>query len=185
MQNAQQTVQNAIDRIPPDAWPMIDMCFRITTAVALVWLALSLIAWWRRRAYNLTVASTARRSKKAQPDFLNVDRKARAAAINRGATHEAGLDLRDAAMGGGTDPVTWGSRIVGLGAFLMSLFTLGAVIVGSIGNVAKMGETLQKASSSEKLLRIVDDHLFGTIVATLVVAWHIYKYFADRKWKER
>ena len=46
----------------------------------LLWLLLSLVAWWRRRAYNLTVASTARRSKKAQPDFLNVDKKARAKA---------------------------------------------------------------------------------------------------------
>ena len=34
-----QNVQDVIDRIPPDAWPLIDTLFRITMVVTAVWLA--------------------------------------------------------------------------------------------------------------------------------------------------
>ena len=88
-------VQDAIDRIPPEAWPLIDIACKVTVAIALVWIFLALVAWWRRRAYNLTIASTAKRNKDAQPDFLTVDKKAREAAIERGAAHEADLTERE------------------------------------------------------------------------------------------
>ena len=185
-----QNVQDAIDRIPPEAWPLIDTLFRITTVVALVWLLLALVAWWRRRAYNLTVASTASRSKEAQPDFLNVDAKAREAAIARGEAHEDFLEEREraealAALEAAKHPLGVSQRLAGFAAFLMSLFTLATMIFGAITNVSRMGEALQSVSSVEKIQKVVTDHWFGTLVALFVIAWHVYKYFGDRKWKER
>lgn len=184
-----QNVQDAIDRIPPDAWPLIDTLFRITVGLAAVWLLLVLVAWWRRRAYNLTVASTARKSRDAQPDFLRVDQKARKAAIARGEAHEEMLDAREreealAAMRAGKDPLTTGSRLAGLATFAMSLFTLASVIFGAVGNVSKMGEALQSLSSFEKIEKVIADHWFAALVSALVIAWHIYKYVSGRKWKE-
>lgn len=183
-----QNVQDAIDRIPPEAWPLIDTLFRVTIVLALIWLALSLVAWWRRRAYNLTVTSTARRSRKAQPDFLKVDEAARSAAIARGAAHEAFLEEREreealAALKAAKDPMSLGRRIAGIAAFGMSLFTLATVILGSVSNVSKMGEALEAVSSMEKVRMVVEDHLLGTIVALLVITWHLFRYFSDRKWK--
>lgn len=185
-----RNMQDVIDRIPPDAWPLIDTLFRITIVVALVWLLLALVAWWRRRAYNLTVASTASRSEKAQPDFLKVDHKAREAAIERGAAHEDFLEEREreealAALKAAKDPLSLTERLAGLAAFLMSLFTLATMVFGAVTNVSKMGEALESVGSVEKIQKVVADHWLGTLVAVFVIVWHVYKYFGDRKWKER
>lgn len=183
-----QNVQQVIDRIPPEAWPLIDTLFRITVVVALVWLLLALVAWWRRRAYNLTVASTARRSEKAQPDFLRVDDKARKAAIERGEAHEELLDKRErdealAALKAAKDPLNFGQRLAGFAAAAMSVFTLATVIIGAVTNVPRMGQALQSVSSFEKIRIIVSNHWLGTLIALFVIGWHLYKYFSDRKWK--
>jgi hypothetical protein len=66
----------------------------------------------------------------------------------------------------------------------MSVFTLLTIILGAVTNVSKMGEALQTLSSVEKVKAIVSQHLAGTIIVLLVIAWHIYKYVADRQWKE-
>jgi hypothetical protein len=185
-----RNVQDVIDRIPPEAWPLIDMLFRITIVLAVIWLALALVAWWRRRAYNLTVASTARRSGKAQPDFLHVDEKARKAAIARGEAHEEFIEDRErdeaaAALEAAKQPINLAQRIAGFAALLMSIFTLSTVALGAVTNVSKMGDALKSVSSVDKVEKIVSDHWLGTTVAALVIAWHVYKYFADRSWKEK
>ena len=184
-----QNVQDVIDRIPPDAWPLIDTLFRITMVVTAVWLAFALVAWWRRRAYNLTIASTAGRSEKAQPDFLRVDQKARDAAIARGEAHEDYLEDREreeaaAALKAAKGPLNLSQRLAGLAAFLMSLFTLSTMVFGTVTNVSKMGDALESVGSVEKIRMVVAEHWLATIIAALVIAWHIYKYFADRRWKE-
>lgn len=184
-----QDLQDVVDKIPPEAWPLIDSLFRWTLIVVAIWLVISILAWWRRRAYNLTVAATARRSRKAQPDFLKVDEKARDAAIRRGEAHEAVLEDRErdealAALKASKDPLSFGQRIAGIAAAGMSVFTLLTIILGAVTNVSKMGEALQTLSSVEKVKAIVSQHLAGTIIVLLVIAWHIYKYVADRQWKE-
>lgn len=184
-----QNVQQVVDRIPPEAWPLIDTLFRITIVIALVWLLLALVAWWRRRAYNLTVASTASRSKKAQPDFLRVDEKARKAAIERGEAHEEVLEEREreealAALKAAKDPLSFSQRLAGFAAAAMSIFTLSTVIFGAVTNVTRMGEALQAVSSFEKIRIIIVNNWLGTLIALFVIVWHIYKYYADRKWKE-
>jgi len=184
-----QDMQDAIDRIPPEAWPFIDLLFRITIALVVVWLVLAIFAWWRRRAYNLTIAATARKTRKGQPDFLKVDRKAREAAIARGAAHEDVLEAREreealAALRAAKDPIGWTQRIVGIGAFIMSIITLGSTILGAFINVSKMGEGLQQMPSGERIVTILTRHWFISLVMLVVVAWHIYQYFIQHKWKE-
>src|SRR5687768_3481576 len=89
-------MQNVLDRIPPEAWPLVDRLIPITVAVAAIWLALSIFVYWRRRAANLTPVTAPRRNKDAQPDFLNVDHKARREAIERGEAFERELEEREA-----------------------------------------------------------------------------------------
>ncbi|HEX8442646.1 MAG TPA: hypothetical protein VF631_03250 [Allosphingosinicella sp.] len=178
-----QNVQDLVDRIPPEAWPLIDVLFRITVALTLLWLFLALVAWWRRRAYNLTIASTAGRSKKAQPDFLRVDEKARKAAIARGEAHEEFLEDREQEELA-KDPLSFGQRMAGLASLVMSLFTLSTVVFGAVSNIQNMGKAFKSMGTWEKMQKVLADHWFGTSLAVFVIGWYLYKYFADRKWKE-
>jgi hypothetical protein len=176
-----QNVQDLVDRIPPEAWPLIDTLFRITVPLTLLWLFLALVAWWRRRAYNLTVASTASRSKKAQPDFLRVDEKARKAAIARGEAHEEFLENREREEG--KDPLSLGQRLAGFASLIMSLFTLSTMVFGAVSNIQNMGKAFQVPGHLGKDAKGDRRSLFGTILAVFVIGWYVYKYFADRKWK--
>ena len=178
-------VQDAIDRIPPDAWPLIDIAAKVTVVIAVVWIFLALVAWWRRRAYNLTIASTAKRNKDAQPDFLTVDKKAREAAIERGAAHEAALTERErqeaiAAAGG----LTKGSHVARIAALLMSLFTLACSIMGVVGNVGAMEKSVQNLTASGKIQYIIQQHPIATVIIVLVIAYNVWHYFQHRKWEE-
>ncbi|MBS0479869.1 MAG: hypothetical protein JSR79_11295 [Proteobacteria bacterium] len=178
-------VQDAIDRIPPEAWPLIDTTARITVVVALVWIFLALVAWWRRRAYNLTVASTAKRNKAAEPDFLHVDKEAREAAVERGKAHETELTERErlealAASSG----LSKGSHFARLAALLMSLFTLACSIMGVVGNVGAMEKSVQNLTASGKIQYIVTQHPIATVIIVLVIAYNVWHYFQHRKWEE-
>ncbi len=178
-------VQDAIDRIPPEAWPLIDIAAKITVAVALVWIFLALVAWWRRRAYNLTIASTAKRNKNAEPDFLHVDKEAREAAIDRGKAHEAELTERErlealAAASG----LSKGSHLARIAALLMSLFTLACSIMGVVGNVGAMEKSVQNLSASGKIQYIVAQHPIATVIVVLVIGYNVWHYFQHRKWEE-
>lgn len=180
-------MQDALDRIPPDAWPLIDRMFEITVIAAAIWLALSLFVWWRRKAANLTVVSSADKSKSAQPDFLNVDHKARREAIERGEAFERQLDAREAeeartAALASLKPATTGRRIAQLVTLLMSLFTMATAVIGSIMDVSRMSEYMQRLSAPERIMAVIEANPIGTIVVVLVVAATIFKYFYERKW---
>lgn len=188
---ARDTVEGAIERIPPDAWPMIDQMFKITIALLAVWIVLALVAWWRRRAYNLTVASTHSRSKKAQPDFLSVDKKAREKAIERGEAHEEALDERDeaeaeaaAALAAADKPVGLAKRLAAVATTAMSVFTLLTAISGAALNVGKMDEQVKQLTAGGKIEYLLKEHTFGVIVVLLIIAFQIWKFIKKEKWKE-
>lgn len=189
VREVQAGMQNVIDQIPPEQWPLINTLFKITIALALVWLVLALIAWWRRSAYNLTVASTADRSKKAQPDFLNVDKEAREEAVERGDDHEDELAERErrealAARNAGKQPLSATQRLASVASLLMSLFTLFTAMTGAVLNVGNMGDYVGKLTTAGKLQYLIQEHAFGVVVVLFVIGYHIWKYFRDRKWKE-
>ena len=186
---AQQGAQQVIEQIPPDAWPLIDLMFRITMGLALVWLLLSLIGWWRRRAYNLTVASTAKRNKKAQPEFLSVDEKARKEAIDRGRGHEEALAKREAdealaTLKAAKEPITWASRMASAATFLMSLFTLLTGFSGAIFGVGRLGGYLEEATTSGRLEYVLREHTIGCAIVAFVIGYHIWRFIAEEKWKK-
>lgn len=191
IESARTGIQNAIEQIPPEAWPIIDLMMQILVGLFIVWLALALIAWWRRRAYNLTIASTARRNRKAQPDFLSVDQKARRKAMERGEAHAKALDDREAAaddalaaLKAAKEPVTIASRVASAATLVMSIFTLLTGITGAVFNVTRMGDYVEQASAADRLLYLVQEHPIGTAVAVFVIGFNAWRYFADEKWKK-
>ncbi|MEN7535684.1 hypothetical protein [Aurantiacibacter flavus] len=186
---AGRLAQDAIDRIPPDAWPIIDQSMRILTVVTIVWLVLALVAWWRRRAYNLTVAASARRNKKARPEFLKVDKKAREAALARGEAYEEALEEREAeearaVLRAAAGPVGWLEHIARLATLAMSIFTLITGFTGAIFNVTRVGDYLEQAGTEGKLEYLITEYPLGCTVAVLVIAYNIWRYFAEKKWKK-
>lgn len=186
---AQQGAQQVIDQIPPDAWPMIDIMFRITIGLTIVWLVLALVAWWRRRAYNLTVASTAKKDRNAQPDFLSVDEKARKEAIKAGERHEDTLDNREkeealAALKAAKGPVAWSERIASAATFLMSIFTLLTGFSGAIFGVKRLDGYLDQAGTAGTFEYLLREHTIGCIVVVFVIGYHIWRYVAEKKWKK-
>ena len=188
MHNMLDRVPDVLDRVPPEAWPLIDRMFQITVAVALIWLALSLFVYWKRKAANLTPVTAPGRNKDAQPDFLNVDHKARKAAIERGESFERELQVREAeeartAERAALGAATSGRKLAKLASLLMSIFTLGTLIAGSIGNIGRMGEYMQQLSAPERILESIRNHPIGSVALVLVIAAAVYQYFNERKWR--
>lgn len=186
---AREGVDRAIDQIPPDAWPVIDIMTRVLIGLTVAWIILALIAWWRRRAYNLTVASTAKRRKKAQPDFLSVDEKARKKAIERGDDYEDQLAKREreearAALAATKEPVTIATRVARLATLLMSVFTLLTGFSGAILNVTRMGEYLEEASAWERIEYLFTEYTLGFVVAIFVISYNIWRYIAEKQWEK-
>lgn len=186
MQNVLDRVPDVLDRVPPDAWPMIDRMFDITIIAAAIWLALTIFVYWKRRAANLTPVTAARRSKKAQPEFLKVDHKARRAAIERGQAFERSLEQREeeearAAALAALKPAARAGRVAKIAALITSVFTLIAMIFGTILNVGKMGELMQQYSTTQRLAAIIQNHPVGTTVAAVVIAAGLYQFFHERK----
>lgn len=181
-------MQNVLDRVPPDAWPLVDRLFQITVGVAAIWLALTIFIYWRRRAANLTPVTAPRPNRDAQPDFLNVDHKARREAIERGEAFDRQLEEREAEEARRAEMVALGSatsagRLARIASLVMSLFTLATMVIGSIANVGKMGEMMQQYSSGERILAVVRAHPIGTAVIVLVLAAALFQFFTERRWR--
>ncbi|MFN7054979.1 hypothetical protein [Hyphomonas sp.] len=195
-------MQDTLDQIPPEAWPIIDLLFNVTMAAAGIWLAITVFVVWRRHASNLTPVHAAGRNRKAQPDFLKVDRKARAEAIKRGAAHEKDLDRRDeaeakAAAEAATAaakaaeaearrnaPMTFAQRISGLVTFLLSLFTLLSIIVSSIFTISRMGDYVGEYTAWERITSIIMQHPIAFTICVLIIIARIYTQFFPSAKKE-
>lgn len=186
-------MNETLDRIPPEAWPIIDILFNVTMAAAGIWLAITVFVVWRRRASNLTPVHAASRSGKAQPDFLKVDQKAREAAIKRGELHEAALDERDAAEARAAKaaaaaaergPVTLAQRIAGLAAFIMSVFTLVSIVVSSVFTIARMGDYVAEYTAWDRISAIFMQHPIAFTVCVVIILARIYTQFFPSAKKE-
>lgn len=178
-----------LDDIPPDAWPWIDLVFNLTMVAVGIWLAVTVFVLWRRNASNLTPVNSVERNRKAQPDFLSVDEKARREAIERGEAFDRELDKRDREEAADLrrraarrrSPL---QRIAGLVSLFMAVFSLLSVIVSVVWQVGVMGRMLEEYSAGDRLMLVVQKHPIGVAIAVLVIAYHIYRFFTDRKWQE-
>ncbi len=181
-------MQETLDQIPPEAWPFIDLMFNLTMAAAGIWLAITVFVIWRRHSSNLTPVNAASRKKDAQPDFLNVDVKARAEAIKRGEAFEKGLDQRDAAEAKAARQRKKGKSVAqsisGLVAFIMSLFTIASVIYGSIFTVSRMGSMMEEYSATERMIALITNHPIAFTVCVIVILARLYTQFVKPEPKE-
>ena len=181
-----QTLQETLQQVPPEAWPIIDLLFNITMALAGIWLALTVFVIWRRHASNLTPVNATSRNNKAQPDFLNVDRKARAEAIKRGDEHEKALDRRDAeeakaeaaaSSASRRQPLSFAQRMAGLATFIMSVFTLFSIVTSSIFTVSKLGDVVGEMSAVDRMVAIMVAHPIPVAICLLIIFARVYTQF--------
>lgn len=182
-------MDNALDQIPADAWPWIDLLFNITCAAAGIWLAVTVFVIWRRTASNVTPVNAVPKNKRAQPDFLEVDQKARREAMERGEAFDKELDARDRneareerrTARRKQSPL---QRLAGLIAFLMAVFSLVSAAVSVIWQVGFVGRMLEEYSASDRMMALVTHHPIGFTVAGLVIVFHVYRFFTERKWQQ-
>lgn len=182
-------MNEAIEQIPPEAWPLIELLLKITVLAAVVWLAATVFVWWRRSASNLTPINAANKNSNAEPDFLSVDHKARSQAEARGEAFDKKLEKEEraaakaAARGGRTQNQTT-QKLAGIVSLFMSLFTLATMILGSIWQVSRMGQMMQEYSTFERISAVVQNHPISFAVAAVVIGVHVYRFLSNRQWKE-
>ena len=182
-------MQQTLDQIPPEAWPFIDLMFNLTMAAAGIWLAITVFVLWRRHSSNLTPVNAAEKNKKAQPDFLKADQKARDEAIRRGETFQKELDQRDAAEARAEakrqrGKASLAQSISGIVALIMSLFTIVSIVYGSIFTVSRMGGMMEEYSTIERMTAIIMNHPIAFTVCIIVILARVYTYFAKPAQKE-
>lgn len=180
-----ETVTDTLDKIPPEAWPLIDLLFNLTMAAAGVWMAITVFVVWRRRSSNLTPVNLPSKNRKSQPDFLKVDHKAREAAIKRGEGFEKELERRERdearrAARHRRSPATIGQRIAGIVTLIMSLFTLASMIYGSIFTVTRMGGMMEEYSTQERIIAVIQAHPIAFVITILVIFARIFTFFMNR-----
>lgn len=179
----------SIETIPPDAWPLIDLLFNITCAVAGIWLAISVFVAWRRHASNLTPVHDAPANHKATPDFLSVDETARREAMRRADDFERDLDKRDRDEARertrrGRSNGTLMQAIARMVSFGMALFSLATMISGTVFQVTIMGRYWEQYSAGERLMAVVRDHPIGVTVTVIVILYNVVRFFMSRPWQQ-
>lgn len=182
-------MNEAIEQIPPEAWPLIELLLNITVVSAAVWLVLTVFIWWRRSASNLTPVNAARKNQKAEPDFLSVDRKGRAQAEARGEAFDKELEKEEraaakAAARGGRTQTNLVQKLAGFVSLFMSLFALASMIAGSIWQVSRLGGMMKNYSTVDAITKIIRENPVSFSIAALVIAVHIYQFIAKYQKKE-
>lgn len=180
-------MDQTLQQIPPEAWPIIDLLFNVTMAAAGIWLAVTAFVIWRRHASNLTPVNAAERSSKAQPDFLKVDQKAREEAIERGDDFDKSLDRRDAAEARAASrlrPAKSVQKVAGIAAFIMSIFTILSVIVSSVFTLSGVGRIASDFTTWERARAVIEAHPIAFTVCLLIIFARIYTHFFPPEKKE-
>ena len=175
--------------IPAEAWPLIDLLFNITCVVTAIWLVTTIFLSWRRSASNLTTSSSASPNRKATPDFLSVDKKARKEAVERGEAFDRDLDKQERdderrARRLAHGKATGISRIARLISLFMALFSLATMISGTVFQVTFMGKIWEQYSATERLIGVVTAHPIGVGVTALVILYNLVTFVINRKWEE-
>lgn len=173
-------MNDAIDKIPPEAWPMIGLALNAAAIFAVIWVVISLFVYWRRRSSNLTPVEAARRRKSAQPDFLSVDHEKRAAALDRADAFESELQRREAEEVKTEEKANKPLSIFGLIArvlsLLVSVFSLGTVITGTTWQVSRMSNMIKEYSTVERITAVVTTYPVSSCIAAIVILFHVYQF---------
>jgi len=139
-----------------------------------VWLLTSIIGYFHRRAYNLTLAESS--GSPITPDFLKVDKKRRAEAIERGEEYTQVLEKRTQAA---TQPPPKSTAMKRLGtvsragALVTGTFTLVAALVSALTRVQTFQTDLQQLSGWDSFKETVKEYPVGATVAFLVIGANV------------
>lgn len=180
-------MDEALNSIPPEAWPLINYLFNATMVLTMLWLGYSLIVGMRRSASNLTPVHSVSAKKKAQPDFLSTDHKARNEALKRGddfdkeLSHDERIEERNARRQ--RQKETSVGRIGRLVTLGMALFSLATMVSGTIFQVSIMGRYWEQFSAQERLVSVVTKHPIGVAITAGVIIYNFYIFFKNRKWE--
>lgn len=181
-------MEDALNSVPPEAWPLITALFNVTIVVTLLWALWSGFVFFRRRASNLTAVSGAHPNRRAQPDFLSVDAKARKDALKRGEAYDEALARRDLreereARQALRRKETALSKIGRIVSFAMALFSLATMISGTVFQVSIMGRYWEQYSAGERLMAVVQEHPIGVTVTVGVILFNVITFVSNRKWE--
>ncbi|MEM7492433.1 MAG: hypothetical protein AAF296_03570 [Pseudomonadota bacterium] len=185
MEDAVEPVRNALEAVPPEAWPLIEILFNVTLVFTALWLGWTVFVAWRRSASNLTAIRGASANPAAEPDFLSVDKKARKEAIARGEAFDKELQRRDrdeaaAARNAARKKETMLGRVGRLVSFGMALFSIATMISGTMFQVSIMGRYWEQYSASERLVSVIENHPIGVAVTVAVILYNIVTFVMKR-----
>ena len=179
-------MEEVLQQVPPEAWPLIDTLFNMTLLFTGLWLAWTIFVMWRRSASNLTSISGASPNKRANPDFLSVDQKARRDALKRGDEFEKDLDNRERDEARELKKKARRqesaiSRIGRLVSFFMALFSVATMISGTIFQVTIMGRYWEQYSAGERLAYVIKEHPIGVAVTAAVILYNVINFVVRYK----
>ena len=185
MEDAVEPVRRAIEAVPPEAWPLIELLFNITLAFTAMWVAWTLFVVWRRSASNLTAIRGVSANPNAEPDFMSVDKKARKEAIAKGESFDKEMQRRDrnearSAVRAARGKETAFGRIGRLISFGMALFSIATMISGTLFQVTIMGRYWEQYSATERLTAVIQNHPIGVSVTVAVILYNIVTYVMKR-----
>jgi hypothetical protein len=146
-------------QVPPGVAIWINRLLFLSLGLLVLWLVLEVLAFFMRRAYNLTPAESTS-SKNLRPDFLKVDHKAREEMIERGKEFTA------APQSGG---VAAAASTASLGAIGSGLLTFVSATFFAFGRVEELDKTWKDLSGWDRLTTIVQSHPVGFAFAGLLV----------------
>ena len=156
-----------------------DLLYGLAIAAGSVYLAATAYSSWRRKSLNLTPVTSAAADPAARPDFLNVDKDARSAALERGDAFEASLRAREASAAADGAPET--AKKFSLVAMVMSAFTLVTMLVGSVWQISFIGRYAEQLSAKGRLVAMVKEHPLAFSVSMVVCAVQVVTFFAERR----
>jgi hypothetical protein len=143
--------------------------FVVELAVS-AWILLEVMAWMKRRAYNLTAAESVR-SKNVKPDFLSVDSTKRQAAIERGQQAENTPAVRTQQL------MSPSSRLTRWLALATAIASFALVALGVIMQIPKYQSIGQQLSSWGQFSAIIQRYPIGFTIAALVIMFHLINAF--------
>jgi hypothetical protein len=158
---------------------ILDVVSWVLVIAGLVWLVTSVISARHRRAYNLTYAESGT-SKKIQPDFLQVDKAKREAAIARGKRYDEELARREREPRK-TSPVADVGRWSQSAASAAALVGLAFTALSTFQGIGPADDTLKGLGRWETFEKLVSDHKAGAVFCVAVIASNAYLVVAKMK----
>lgn len=148
----------------------------------LAWLVSFLFQAWRRRSYNLTPMESAETGQ-TRPDFLKVDRQARATALARGDEYRR---TREQPTDGTADPPptpdqppTQRNRLghwLRVGAVALALANLLVISAGAVYRAQRTHELFYSLTSWERIQALIEQYWIGAGLAVLVIVVQLVKF---------